>query len=239
MDGNSRYAQASGWRLSAGHEAGVAALRRAVAAAGRFGVTALTVYAFSEENWGRDASEVAFLLGLFERALAEELPALEAAAVRLRFIGERGRLPRALVRAMESAEARTAGNGGLLLTVAVSYSSHADIAAAAARLAAAAAAGAITPAQITPAALAAELSTAGGGAGPVDLLIRTSDTQRLSNFLLWELAYAELVFEPALWPAFGGEHLERALRQFAARERRFGGRRPAGGGGGAGGGGVR
>lgn len=128
------------------------------------------------------------------------------------------------------AEAQTAANPGLLLTVAVSYSAQADIAAAARALAEAALAGEITPDQITPGALASRLSTAGtlAEAGPPDLCIRTSATQRLSNFLLFELAYAELYFEAELWPAFGEAHLERALRAFAASERRFGGRRPAG-----------
>jgi undecaprenyl diphosphate synthase len=128
--------------------------------------------------------------------------------------------------ALVRAEALTAANQGLLLTVAVSYSAQADIAAAARRLAQAAADGRIRPDDVTPDLLARELSTAPTTleVGPVDLLIRTSDTQRLSNFLLWELAYAELYFEPALWPAFGEEQLVRALRQYAGRERRFGGR---------------
>lgn len=226
MDGNFRYAQAHGWQLSAGHEAGVAALRRTVESCARFGVRGLTVYAFSEENWQRDGAEVAFLMALFERALRDELERLEDNNVRLRFIGSLERLPLGLQQSIVRAEAQTARNDGLLLTVAVSYSAQADIAGAARRLAEAVAEGRMRPEEVTAAAVASQLSTAPtlSEVGPPDLLIRTSNMQRLSNFLLFELAYAELWFEDVLWPAFGEEHLVRALRQYAARERRFGGR---------------
>ena len=239
MDGNSRYASARGWPASAGHAAGVAALRDTVKAAARFGVRALTVYAFSEENWARGRAEVDFLMGLFSRALRDELPALLDASVRLRFVGGLARLPPALREEAARAEAATSGGGGLLLTVALSYSAQADIAAAARALAEDAAAGRLDPADVTPALLASRLSTAATlrEAGPPDLCIRTSGEQRLSNFLLFEMAYAELVFESALWPEFGAAHLEAALRRYAASERRYGGRRGGGGGGGDGSGG--
>ncbi|GBF93203.1 UDP pyrophosphate synthase [Raphidocelis subcapitata] len=233
MDGNSRWAQAHGWATRDGHEAGVTALRRSVEAAARWGVRALTVFAFSEENHGRPAAEVAFLFALFGRALEEQLPELHARGVRLRFIGGLQRLPPALRATIARAEALTEANPGLLLTVAVSYGARTDIAAAARALAEAVAAGRLRPEEITPAALEARLSTADAlaAAGPVDLCIRTSGTQRLSNFLLFEMAYAELYFDPDLWPAFGEANFERALRAYAASERRFGGRMMSGGGG--------
>lgn len=253
MDGNSRYAKARGWPLSAGHAAGVSALRATVAAAARFGVKALTVYAFSEENWRRPPAEVRLLMRLLARALRDEAPALRAQGVGLRVVGDLGRLPQEVREAAAAAEALTSapeapeGEGGvepqggqrrrtrMLLTVCVSYSAQSDIAAAARSLCADAAAGRLSPADVTPALLASRLSTArtvAEAGGPPDLCVRTSGERRLSNFLLFELAYAELEFEPAHWPEFGEEHLERALRRYAASERRFGGRVPRGGGGG-------
>jgi len=197
MDGNGRWAEARGWPRGAGHQAGVSAVRRVVKAAPRCGVGVLTIYAFSSDNWRRPAAEVAGILGLLQFYLRQETDGLAAAGVRCGFIGRRDRLPRTLVEAMAATESATAGGRRLWLRLAIDYSSRAEIERAGAAVVA--------------------------GAPPVDLLLRTGGEQRLSDFLLWESAYAELIFTKVPWPEFSGRHLRRALARFAHRQRRFGG----------------
>ena len=196
MDGKGRWAEARGWPRAAGHQAGVSAVRRVVNAAPRCGVGVLTLYAFSSDNWRRPAAEVAGILGLLQFYLRQESAALAAAGVRCGFTGRRDRLPRTLVEAMAATERVTAGGQRLWLRLAIDYSSRAEIERAGAGMAA------------TPA---------------VDVLVRTGGEQRLSDFLLWESAYAELIFTKVPWPEFSGRHLRRALARFARRQRRFGG----------------
>jgi ditrans,polycis-polyprenyl diphosphate synthase len=230
MDGNSRWAAARGQPAAFGHERGVEALRATVRCCLAWGVPCLTAFAFSAENWHRGEAEVALLLGLIERALAAELEALRANGVRLVFIGDIAALPASLRRAVAAAEAATAANARLHLTVALSYSARRDLASAAAELARQAAAGALRPEDITPELLAAQLSTARAlperWRAP-DLVLRTSGEQRLSDFLLWESAWSELAFSDALWPDVGEAELRSAVLDYAGRERRFG-RRGAG-----------
>lgn len=224
MDGNSRWATQQGLPTLVGHQRGVDALRRTVAAARRWGIRALTVYAFSQENWQRDVGEVSFLMDLFSATLPQQLPELQANGVRLQFIGERGRLPQALQQQVAACEAVTAGNSDLTLTVAVSYSGQQDVADAAAALVAAACRGELKPEDVTPALVARHLSTAALTAqhGPPDLTIRTSGEQRLSNWMLFESAFTELCFLNVLFPDFGEEHFAAALQQYAGRQRRYG-----------------
>ena len=215
MDGNGRWAEARGLPRSAGHREGVEAVRRAVDAASRQGVGTLTLFAFAQANWARPRGEVAALFGLLARYLHMEAARLHQAGVRLTVIGRRDRLPEGLAVAIGRAEAMTAANRGLHLRVAVDYSARDAI------LAAARQAGATTTAANFAAMLAPD------GAPEVDLLIRTGGEQRLSDFLLWEAANAELWFTPVAWPDFGAADLAAALGGFAARERRFGGLGPA------------
>jgi undecaprenyl diphosphate synthase len=182
----------------------------------------MTIYAFSSENWRRPADEIIDLTGLLRHYLRHEVAELDRNGVRLRFIGERGRFGPDIVAELEAAEIRTAGNERLNLNVALSYGARTEIVAASRRLAQAAADGRIDPDTIDEAEFAAQLATA--GQPDPDLLIRTSGEQRLSNFLLWQLAYAELVFLDVLWPDFDAEHFAAALAAFAQRERRFGAR---------------
>ena len=191
MDGNGRWATRRGLPRSAGHSAGAEAVRRVVEAAPDRGVAALTLYAFSADNWRRPAREVGILMALFARHLTDETPRLVANNVRLTIIGRRDRLPKDLTAAVTAAEAATSRGTGLQLRIAVDYSAR----------------HAIETGQLIP---------------DVDLLIRTGGDQRLSDFLLWESAYAELYFTHAMWPDFGAADLEIAVREFHGRERRFG-----------------
>ncbi|KAG2454276.1 hypothetical protein HYH02_001307 [Chlamydomonas schloesseri] len=236
MDGNHRWGTRHGGDWRRGHEEGVNALRRVVRFCREDGVRALTVYAFSCENWGRSAAEVGFLLGLLERTLGAELPELQKQGVRLTFAGDRAALPESLQRAMQRAEAATSSCGELVLCVALSYGGRQDIARAAQELCRRVAEGSLSPEQVTEQLLAAQLSThaatsaaagatgaaGGGGGGDPDLLIRTSGEQRLSNFLLWECAYTELYFTDTCWPDFDRPHWDAALQHYATRTRRFG-----------------
>ena len=220
MDGNGRWAQRRGLPRLAGHRKGVDAVREIVEAAGEIGLGALTLYSFSSENWRRPLEEVNGLMGLLRRYLRSETAELHAKGVRIRVIGERARLARDIVELINRAEELTAENDKLVLQLALSYGGRQDIVATARALAERVAKGSLMPDQIDEAVFAAALST--GGVPEPDLLIRTSGEQRISNFLLWELAYTEMVFLDVLWPDFTREHLFQALRDFAARDRRFG-----------------
>jgi undecaprenyl diphosphate synthase len=222
MDGNGRWAQKRGLPRIAGHKAGAEAVRKAMQAAVDHGVEVLTLYAFSSENWRRSAEEIADLTGLMRFYLERELATLNKEGVRLRLIGDYSAFGPDLVARLERAVEHTAGNTRLTLVVALNYGSRAEVAAAARALATKAAAGEIEPRSIDEDALAAELQTS--GLPDLDLLIRTSGEVRLSNFLLWQAAYAELMFVDTLWPEFDEQAFADALERFAARERRFGGR---------------
>ena len=214
MDGNGRWAKKRHLPRAMGHQRGVDAVRTLVRAAREMGLEALTLYAFSTENWRRSEEEVSVLMGLLKRYIQADLEEFVANNVRLRIIGDYRILADDIVELLDTALERTAGNDGTTLVVALNYGSQDEIARAAAK---AAAKGAVTPESIE-----AELDTA--GLPPLDLLIRTSGEVRLSNFLLWQAAYAEMVFTDTLWPDFTPDHLRAALEEFAKRERRYGGR---------------
>ncbi len=220
MDGNGRWARKRAMPRHAGHKAGVKSVRATVEHAGRLGVKHLTLFAFSSENWSRPADEVSKLMGLFVDALRREVDELHRNNVRLEFIGERSRLNAGLVRKIEAAEAQTADNDGLHLVVAVAYGGRWDIAQAARRLGERVAAGELEAESIDDKTLAAEMQLA--GVPDPDLLIRTGGEQRVSNFLLWNLAYAELWFCDTLWPDFRESDLDLAIEFFAQRQRRYG-----------------
>jgi undecaprenyl diphosphate synthase len=220
MDGNGRWAQARGLPRASGHRRGADAVREIVRAAGELGISYLTLFGFSSENWKRSSSEIDDLMGLLRRYLQGEIAELHSAGVRLRVIGERERLPADIVSLIENAERTTRGNVRLNLTVALSYGGRADILRAARTLASEAAAGRLDPAQIDERVFERYLSTA--GLPDPDLLIRTSGEQRISNFLLWQCAYAEFVFIDRLWPDFDKSAFEEALREYHSRERRYG-----------------
>jgi undecaprenyl diphosphate synthase len=220
MDGNGRWAKLRGLPRIAGHRRGAEAVRRTVEAAGEFGISYLTLFGFSSENWKRPVGEVDDLMGLLRHYIRAEIAELHARGVRLRIIGERRRLADDIVTLIDKAEALTAGNGGLRLIIALSYGGRAEIAVAARAIAAAVARGEIAPEAIDEALFARHLFTA--DMPDPDLLIRTSGEQRISNFLLWQSAYAELVFTDTLWPDFGKADLEKALRDFHGRDRRYG-----------------
>jgi undecaprenyl diphosphate synthase len=222
MDGNRRWAQARGLPVALGHRAGADAARRAIEAAIGAGVTWLTLFAFSSENWSRPADEVQELTLLLRHYLRAEVSQLSKEGVRLRVIGERGRFGEETLKAMASAEEVTSGGQRLNLTMAISYGARAEILAAARAVAAAAARGELDPASLDEAGFERHLFTA--DMPDPDLIIRTSGEQRISNFLLWQAAYAELIFQPVLWPDFGVEDFNAALAAYAARERRFGAR---------------
>jgi undecaprenyl diphosphate synthase len=222
MDGNGRWARKRGFPRVAGHKAGAEAVRRAMQAAVDHGVEVLTLYAFSSENWRRSAEEIADLTGLMRFYLERELSTLHKEGVRLRLIGDYSAFGPEMVTRLERAIEHTAQNDRLTLVVALNYGSRAEIAAASRILAAKAVAGEIDPESIDEDALAAQLQT--HGLPELDLLIRTSGEVRLSNFLLWQAAYAELMFIDTLWPEFDEQVFADALERFAARERRFGGR---------------
>lgn len=221
MDGNGRWAKGRGLPRTLGHRAGVEALRRTVSAAPGLGVRWLTVFGFSTENWSRPASEVRELMALPKRYFDSDLKRLEREGVRVRALGRRQGLPQDLVALLDEAERRTAGNDRFFLQIAFNYGGQADIADAARRLAEAVAAGRLDPADVDESVFAGALSTC--GLPPPDLIVRPSGEQRLSNFLLWEAAYAELVFQDVLWPDYDGDRLAEAIDIFRARDRRFGG----------------
>ena len=220
MDGNGRWAKARGLPRTAGHKRGADAVRRVIKGAGNLGISYLTLFGFSSENWSRPESEVRDLLGLLRFYLENELNELTSGGVRLCVIGDRSRLPPDTVKLIESAEARTLANTKLVLTIALSYGSRHEIVAAARALAADCAAGKLKAEEIDEAAFSKRLFTA--GTPDPDLLIRTSGEQRISNFLLWQLAYSEMVFIDTLWPDFGQPELEAAIATYRSRERRYG-----------------
>ncbi len=220
MDGNGRWAAARKLPRHAGHKAGISALRACVQACTTRGIGALTVFAFSSENWGRPAEEVSLLMGLFVDALDQEVDELHANGVRLRFIGDRQRLSVRLQSYLASAEARTAANERLSLNIAMSYGGRWDITGAVRQLAAQCAAGGLRAADITEEQVAQALALA--DLPDPDLFVRTGGERRISNFLLWNLAYTELYFTDCLWPDFDAAALDEALAFFEARERRFG-----------------
>ena len=222
MDGNGRWAKQRGLPRAAGHKAGAEAVRKTLQAAADAGVEVLTLYAFSSENWRRSDEEISDLKGLMRYYLERELDRLMEEGVRLRLIGDYTAFGREMARQLEDAVERTAANTRLTLVVALNYGSRRELAMAASRLARKAVAGAVDPGAIDESALEAELDTA--GLPHLDLLIRTSGEIRLSNFLLWQSAYSELLFTPVLWPDFDEQAFRDALEQFAARQRRFGGR---------------
>ncbi len=222
MDGNGRWAAARRLPRVAGHREGARAVRRAIEAAIQSGVGWLTLYAFSSENWRRPAGEVLDLTGLLRHYLRTEIAELRANGVRLRIIGDRTRFDADIQGDLAAAERDTATNTRLNLTVALSYGSRAEIVAAARAVAEAARDGRLDLANLDETAFGGWLATA--GMPDPDLIIRTSGEQRLSNFLLWQGAYAELMFLDVLWPDFGAEHFAAALATFAGRERRFGAR---------------
>ncbi len=222
MDGNGRWAEQRGLPRVAGHREGGEAVRRTLEAAVSAGIEVLTLYAFSSENWQRSKDEISDLKGLMRYFLEREFERLMAEGVRLRLIGDYHAFGPQMSRQLEDAVARTADNRRLTLVVALSYGSRIELAAVASRLAAKAVAGEIEPSSIDEAAIEAELDTA--GLPDPDLLIRTSGEVRLSNFLLWQCAYAELLFTPMLWPDFDEAAFHSAIEQYSARQRRFGGR---------------
>lgn len=214
MDGNGRWAKKRHLPRALGHQRGVEAVRRVVRGAREMGLEALTLYAFSTENWRRPEEEISDLMGLMKRFILSDLEEFASAGVRLKIIGDYKAFKPDIVDLVEGAIARTAANTGTTLAVALNYGSQDEIARAAGKAAA--------KGLITPETIAAELDTA--DLPPLDLLIRTSGEVRLSNFLLWQAAYAELLFTDVLWPDFTAEHLRDALDSFATRERRYGGR---------------
>ena len=221
MDGNGRWAAQRHLPRAAGHRAGVEAVRAVTRAARAMGVQALTLYAFSSENWRRPAEEVSGLMGLLKFFIRNDLAELVRENVRLRVIGDYRRFPADVVALVDDALASTAANTGPILAIALNYGAQAELVTAAQRLAARAAAGAIPVEAIDSDAIEAELETR--ELPPLDLLIRTSGEQRLSNFLLWQAAYAELLFVDTLWPDFGPDDLAAAISAFGQRQRRYGG----------------
>ena len=220
MDGNGRWARRRALPRQAGHRAGIRPVRSTVEHCARTGVSALTLFAFSSENWRRPVEEVRGLMSLFVDALEREVEELDANGIRVRFIGDLDALSPTLRRATDAAQARTEKNSRMDLLVAVAYGGRWDLVQAARNLAADAAAGRLDPAAIDEAKLASALQTAGYPS--VDLLIRTGGEKRVSNFLLWDIAYAELYFSDVLWPDFTATELKKAFEFYARRQRRFG-----------------
>ena len=224
MDGNGRWAKARGLPRAAGHRAGVQALRETVRAAGDMRIPWLTVYAFSSENWSRPKAEVSDLMGLLKLFIRRDLAELHQNGVRVTVIGDRENLAGDIKLLLEEAEALTRANTNMTLVIAFNYGARDEIARAARKLAEAAREGRIAPGQVTPEAFEAFLDTA--AMPDPDLVIRTSGEQRLSNFLLWQAAYSELVFLPCYWPDFDRRKLIEAIEIYSARDRRFGGITP-------------
>jgi undecaprenyl diphosphate synthase len=221
MDGNGRWATRRGLPRVAGHQEGVKAAREVVRAAGRLGLEYLTLYAFSTENWSRPPDEVDTLMALLEESIHRELPELMAHRVRLRVIGRPQGVPAGIRRGIEQVEEATRDNTGLHLNVAFNYGGREELVDAFRRLARRVRAGDLDPDAVTESEISAALWTA--GIPDPDLLIRTSGEMRVSNFLLWQIAYTELVVTPTLWPDFGAADLYRAIVEFQGRARRFGG----------------
>jgi len=222
MDGNGRWAKQHKLQVAMGHRRGVEALRAIIRESSDLGIEALSLYAFSTENWRRSPQELEALMGLLLEYFTSEIDELDEKNVRIRILGDKDGMPPRQREALKSAEKRTQGNTGLKLNIAVNYGGRAEICRAARSLADKAAKGLIRPEEITEESLADELYTA--GLPDVDLLIRTSGEMRLSNFLLYQCAYAEFLFPETLWPDFGLEDYHAALSAFGKRERRFGGR---------------
>ncbi|MGQ0660480.1 isoprenyl transferase [Sphingosinicella sp.] len=221
MDGNGRWAKARGLPRVAGHRAGAEAARRALRAAGEAGVECLTLYAFSSENWRRPKAEIADLTGLLRFYVQRELDSLHREGVRLKVLGDHNAFESDVARMVDNAIAKTAGNSRMTLAIALNYGSRNELVGAARRLAEQVAAGELGADEIDEARIDAALDT--GGLPPLDLLIRTSGEQRLSNFLLWQAAYAELLFVDTLWPDFDEQTMASALAEYTRRERRYGG----------------
>jgi undecaprenyl diphosphate synthase len=220
MDGNGRWASRRAMPRHLGHRAGVKAVRATIEGCVRRGVEALTLFAFSSENWQRPEDEVARLMELFVESMDREIDELDRNSVRVRFIGDFSKLREPVRERMRAAEERTRDHSRMTLYIALSYGGRGDIVQAARRLAARAVSGECAPDAIDEAMLAGELQLA--GAPEPDLFIRTGGERRISNFLLWNLAYTELYFCDTLWPDFDDEELETALRHYAQRQRRFG-----------------
>ena len=224
MDGNGRWAESRGLPRVMGHRAGVEALKSTLRLCSDWGIGALTAYAFSTENWSRPGDEVNFLMTLFDRVLQKELRSLEQEQVRIRFLGDLDQLPQNLQDRIADATARTAANEGIHFNVCTNYGGRRELVRATQRLAQQAASGELNPSDIDENSIAAELFTA--GEQDPDLLIRTSGEHRISNFLLWQLAYAEIHVTDVFWPDFDQDALKRALLDFQSRSRRFGGLNP-------------
>ncbi|MBC8337247.1 MAG: isoprenyl transferase [Rhodospirillales bacterium] len=220
MDGNGRWAQAKGLPRTVGHQRGADAVRNTVKASIALGVRYLTLFGFSSENWKRPAGEIKDLMGLLRFYLKKEISELDRQGICLKVIGDRERLEPDIVSLIDGAEIQTAGNTRLTLTIALSYGGRSEITAAARRIAEDVLAGTLAIGNIDEAALSSRLYTA--DMPDPDLLIRTSGEERISNFLLWQLAYSELVFTDVLWPDFSEEHLTNAVQEFHNRERRYG-----------------
>ena len=220
MDGNGRWARSRGLPRIAGHRKGADAVRRTLKASVEFGISYLTLFGFSSENWKRPVDEVEDLMGLLRRYVQSEIAELHEANVRVRMIGDRAALAPDIVSLIQGAEDRTRNNTGLNFTVALSYGSRQEIVSAVRDLAENVRAGRLDPADITDEMIGEHL--AAPDIPDPDLLIRTSGEQRLSNFLLWQSAYTEFVFTDVLWPDFGREHLGQALAEYSRRERRYG-----------------
>jgi len=222
MDGNGRWAQRRGLPRAAGHRAGAEAVRRTLKAAAKAGVEVLTLYAFSSENWRRSEDEISDLKGLMGYYLERELEELAREGVQLRIIGDYKGFGPQLVERLERAVEKTAQNNRLILVIALGYGARSEIISATRRLAERAARGEMVAGEIAEEHFERELAT--HGLPELDLLIRTSGEQRLSNFLLWQAAYAELLFLDLLWPDFDEDALNKAIQEFSSRQRRFGGR---------------
>ena len=222
MDGNGRWAKARGLPRAAGHRQGAEAARKVLRAAGEAGVECLTLYAFSSENWRRPQDEINDLMGLLRLYISSELSALHREGVRVKIIGDHKAFKPDVARLVDEAVAKTAANTRMTLAVALNYGARNEMVNAARTLAERVAAGELKPDAIDEAMIDSALDTR--ELPPLDLLIRTSGECRLSNFLLWQAAYAELLFVDTLWPDFDGEALRSALAEFAARDRRYGGR---------------
>jgi undecaprenyl diphosphate synthase len=221
MDGNGRWAAERGLPRTEGHRRGMEAVRRTVDAAIELGIETITLFSFSSENWSRPAAEVSFLFGLIRIFIRRDLAELHRNGVRISVIGERRGVPADIVALIEEAEGLTAGNRRLNMVVAFNYGSRGEITRAVRRIAEEVEAGRLDPSAIDETAVSRHLDTA--AIRDPDLVIRTSGEMRLSNFLLWQAAYAELVFLPLYWPDFGAEALRAAVREFATRDRRYGG----------------
>ncbi|NKF51737.1 di-trans,poly-cis-decaprenylcistransferase [Shewanella sp. WXL01] len=220
MDGNGRWAQLQGKARVSGHKAGVKAVRRAVSTASQLGIESLTLFAFSSENWRRPDKEVSLLMELFMTVLQRELKLLNKNGVRLNIIGDISRFSERLQKQITTAQAKTKDNTGLVLNVAANYGGRWDIAQAAQALAAKVASGEMSAEDVTEGALNKQMSMQ--GQSEVDLMIRTGGDYRISNFILWQAAYAELIFTETLWPDFDEDVFKQALITFASRQRRFG-----------------